>query len=78
MGKSSLAMARVAAFCGWLALFLLIVFIANIAVGKYMHINKMSIVAPINGVAEFMLFGLIIILLTVCSFIKERSRDQSA
>lgn len=77
MGGDSLKKEKVARISGRLALFFLAVFIANIAIGKYMHINKMSIVAPINGVAEFLLFGLIIILFTICSLIKEQARDQS-
>ena len=53
-------------------LVLLVIFMVNIAVGKYMHIQKIGIVAPINGVAEFWLFGAIIIMFSACALTKEK------
>jgi hypothetical protein len=56
---------------GRLALLVLLVFFSNIAIGKYLHLNGISIVAPINGGAEFLLFALVIILFTICALTKE-------
>jgi hypothetical protein len=56
---------------GRLALLVLLVFFSNIAVGKYLHLNGISIVAPINGGGEFLLFALVIILFTICALTKE-------
>ena len=62
---------------GWSAAFLLVIFMVNIAVGKYMHIQKIGIVAPINGVAEFWLFGAIIIMFSACALTKEKLKSAS-
>ena len=62
---------------GWSAAFLLVIFMVNIAVGKYMHIQKIGIVAPINGVAEFWLFGAIIIMFSACALTKEKLNSAS-
>ena len=51
--------------------FFLIAFFTNIAIGKYLHLKKLSIVAPINGVNEFLLFGVMIMFFSVCSLLKE-------
>ena len=56
---SKLSYKKISTLLGWCSFALLLVFIANIAIGKYMHLKKMSIVSPINGVEEFLLFGLI-------------------
>lgn len=56
---------------GQLALLVLLAFFGNIAIGKYLHLNGISIVAPINGGAEFLLFVLVIILFTICALTKE-------
>ena len=54
---SKLSFKKISTLLGWCSFALLLVFIANIAIGKYMHLKKMSIVSPINGVEEFLLFG---------------------
>ena len=54
-----------------MSLILLMGFFVNIAIGKYLHLQKISIVAPIHGVTEFQLFGVIIILFSACSLLKE-------
>ena len=56
---------------GRLALLVLLVFFGNIAIGKYLHLNEISIVAPINGGTEFLLFALMIVLFTICALTKE-------
>ena len=63
---SKLSFKKMSTLLGWCSFALLLVFIANIAIGKYMHLKKLSIVSPINGVEEFLLFGLIIILFSCC------------
>jgi len=68
---------KLASTAGWFSFALVILFFSNIAVGKYMHINKISIVAPINGVPEFLLFGLIIISFSICALFRE-SAEQNA
>ena len=66
--RTKIIMASVA---GWLSMFFLIAFFTNIAIGKYLHLKKLSIVAPVNGVSEFLLFGVMIMLFSVCSLLKE-------
>jgi hypothetical protein len=56
---------------GQLALLVLLGFFSNLAIGKYLHLSGKSIVAPINGGAEFLLFALVIILFTICALTKE-------
>ena len=68
---------KLAKLFGWLAGFLLLIFMVNIAVGKYMYIQKIGIVAPINGVAEFWLFGAIIIMFSACALTKEKLSSAS-
>jgi len=73
---SKLSFKKISTLLGWCSFALLLVFIANIAIGKYMHLKKMSIVSPINGVEEFLLFGLIIILFSCCSLLKEYLKEH--
>ena len=61
----------IASVAGWCSMFFLIAFFTNIAIGKYLHLKKLSIVAPINGVNEFLLFGVMIMFFSVCSLLKE-------
>ena len=68
---------KLASFAGWTSFALLILFFSNIGIGKYMHLKKISIVAPINGVSEFLLFGLIIILFSTCALLKERAKQKA-
>jgi len=68
---------KLASIAGWLSFALLILYFSNIAVGKYMHINKIGIVAPINGVSEFLLFGLIIISFSICALIREGTEQKA-
>ena len=62
---------------GRLALLVLFVFFGNIAIGKYLHLNGISIVAPINGGTEFLLFALMIVLFTVCALTKENKKIKN-
>ena len=74
---SKLSFKKISTLLGWCSFSLLLVFIANIAIGKYMHLKKMSIVSPINGVEEFLLFGLVIILFSCCSLLKEYLKEHN-
>jgi hypothetical protein len=69
---------RIASFSGWASLALLVFFFSNIGIGKYMHLKKISIVAPINGVSEFLLFGLIILLFSTCALLRERAKQKAS
>ena len=73
---SKFSVEKMSTLLGWCSLAILLVFIANIAIGKYMHLKKISIVSPINGVEEFLLFGLIIILFSGCSLLKENLKEH--
>ena len=59
---------------GWGALFCLGLFFLNIIVGKIMHITKVSVNAPIEGPAEFLLLVLVILQFTICVLLKESSQ----
>ena len=61
----------IASVAGWCSMFFLIAFFTNIAIGKYLHLKKLSIVAPVNGVNEFLLFGVLIMFFSICSLLKE-------
>ena len=70
---------RAIKWSGFLALFGLGLFFLNIIVGKILHITKVSVNAPINGPAEFLLLGLVIVSFTICVLLKEtleKSEDK--
>ena len=58
-------------FSGWGASFCLGLFFLNIIVGKIMHITRVSVNAPIEGPAEFLLLILVIVQFSICVLLKE-------
>ena len=58
-------------FSGWGSSICLGLFFLNIIVGKIMHITKVSVNPPIDGPAEFLLLGLVIVQFSICVLLKE-------
>ena len=61
---------------GWGPVFCLGAFFLNIMIGKIMHITRVSVDAPINGVAEFLLLGSVILQFTICVLLKELAQND--
>ena len=61
---------------GWGASICFSLFFLNIFVGKILHITKVSVNSPINGPAEFLLLGLVILQFTICVLLKESMRTS--